>query len=231
MKINIYPVSDEFGGEYMQKCIRPASDDLPDWYKKSNSYVGDKSDKLYLPKRMSMKKCIPILDYLTTGINLYTPFTIFVEGKYPERDIWTNTERDSYAKLGMHSIEQVQLFPLPNSYDPLPRKIDFPWVIETPKGYSSIYVQPQNELYDSLLFPRGLVNTDNYHNQVNFPFFIKKDFEGTIDAGTHFMSVFFIKREKADLLYNTFESGISKIKQARAMVQNWGRYYYKNNRF
>ena len=183
------------------------------------------------PKRMSIKKCIPILEYMTTGLNLHLPFSIFVEGRYPERDIYTNVENDGIAKLGHHSIEQAQLFPIPDSYDIHPYKIDFPWMIETPNGYSSIYVQPQNELYDIMLFPRGLVNTDNYKNQVNFPFFLKKDFTGTIDAGTHFMSVFFIKREKEEFVFNEFEKGKDKILQAKSMVQNWGRHFYKNTRF
>ena len=231
MKINIYPVDPRYGGEYMNACVKPASNDIPDWYKKSNSYVGDPSDKMYQPKRMSIKKCIPVLEYMTTGLNLYLPFSIFVEGRYPERDIYTNVEHDGLAKMGHHSIDQAQLFPLPDSYDIQPHKIDFPWMIETPKGYSSIYVQPQNELYDTLLFPRGLVNTDNYKNQVNFPFFLKKDFTGTIDAGTHFMSVFFIKREKEEFVFNEFEKGREKILQAKSMVQNWGRHFYKNTRF
>jgi hypothetical protein len=231
MKVEIYPAAEEYGGKYMQSCIKPASLDLPEWYKKSNSYVGDINDKKFLEKRMTMKKCIPILDFMTTGINLYLPFSIFVYGKYPERSITDNTNHSSVCGLGHHDAGQVQRFPVDESYDPQPLKIDFPYIIKTPKEYSSIYIQPINEYYDSLMFPRALVNTDNYDNQVNFPFFIKKDFEGVIPAGTHFMSVFFVKRDPLEISMNSYEDGKSMIKQARTMVQNWGRHFYKNTRF
>lgn len=231
MKINIYPSSNEFGGEYMKRCVKPAGKDIPEWYKNSESYFGDKNDKNFLHKRMTIKKCIPVLDYLNTGINLYTPFSIFVEGNYPERVVQTNTSPESMGRLGKHFEEQVQKFPLPQSFDPTPRKIEFPYIIETPKGYSSIYVQPINEFYESLVFPRALVNTDNYSNQVNFPFFIKKDFSGTIPAETHFMSVFFIKREKEEIFYKEYEDISSRLAQTTAMVVNWGRNFYKNTRF
>lgn len=231
MKIEIYPVDEQYGGKYMETCIKPAYSELPDWYKSSNSYVGDIRDKNFLEKRMSIKKCIPVLDYMTTGINLYLPFSIFVYGKYPERSITDNVDKNNMCGLSHHTAEQVQNFPVDKSYDPQPLKIDFPYVIKTPREYSSIYIQPINEYYDSLMFPRGLVNTDNYDNQVNFPFFIKKDFEGVIPAGTHFMSVFFIKRDELEISMKDFKDGESMIKQARSMVQNWGRYFYKNTRF
>lgn len=231
MKIEIFPTHEDFGGKYMETCIKPAGSDIPDWYKNSESYFGSKNDKKFLEKRMTIKKCIPVFDYLNTGLNLYLPFSIFVNGRYPERTITTNSNYGGLCGIGDHRIEQVQNFPLSSLYDPQPRKIEFPYVIKTPKGYSSIYVQPSNQYYDSWLFPRALVNTDNYDNQVNFPFFLKKDFEGTIPAGTHFMSIFFIKRDNLEISYKKYEDGESMIKQSRAMVVNWGKYFYKNTRF
>lgn len=230
LDVNIYPTEKTYDGDYMKFCIRPAEANLPEWYKKSSSYFGDTKDKRFFDKRMTVKKCIPVFDYLSTGLNLYLPFSFYSYGSYPERIIDADTH-GTYCKLGMHDMNQVQKFPIDDSYDPLPRKIDFPYMIETPKGYSSLYIQPQNEYSETLLFPSGLVNTDNYKNQVNFPFFIKKDFTGEVPAGTHFMSVFFIKRDKINLKYKEYENGIDKISQARAMVQNWGRHFYKNTRF
>jgi hypothetical protein len=230
VKINIYPTDPSFGGDYMKFCIRKASENLPEWYKQSNSYHGDENDKRLLNRRMTMKKCMPIFDYLTNGVHLYLPFTFFVYGKYPERIVDADTSSE-YCKIGMHTPEQVQKFPLPDSYDQTARKIDFPYLIETPKGYSSVYVQPTNEYSDSLFFPRALVSTDNYKNQVNFPFFIKKDFEGEVPAGTHFMSILFVKREELELSYMDYKDGSDKIMQARAMTQNWVKHFYKNIRF
>lgn len=231
MKINIYPTDENYGGEYITRCIKPASENIPEWYKTSHSYIGDLKDKTRLHERMTMKKCIPILDLLSSGINLYLPFTIFVEGKYPERVVYCNNSENIPASISHHDEQQVQNFPLPKSFDRHPYKINFPYVIETPKGYSSLYIQPQNELYDKLFFPRALVNTDNYSNQVNFPFFVAKDFEGTIEAETHFLTVMFVKREKEEIIYNSYNSGKEKILAGAALVQSWGRGFYKKNRF
>lgn len=231
MKVNIYPVSDEFGGDYMKFCITKAELDLPEWYKKSNSYIGDQKDKTFLHKRMSIKKCIPVFDYLSYGLNLHLPFTIFAEGRYPERTVYSNTGESAYCKLGFHPQEQVQLLPISSDYDPKPFKIDFPYMIETPKGYSAIYVQPVSEMSKHAMFIPGLVNTDNYKNQVNFPFVLKKDFSGQIPVGEIFMKVFFFKREELEIDYKEYEQGASKIKQARTQVAHWGRYFYKSTRF
>lgn len=233
MKIEVYPVHENYGGAYMNTCVKLAKNNLPEWYKDSHSYFGNLEDKKFLEKRMTIKKCMPVLDYMSNGINLYLPFTIFVQGTFPERAVYVNTEHhtEHLCGLGKHSKEQLQKFPISDTYDPQPLKINFPYVIKTPKKYSSIFIQPANELSDILFFPRGLVNTDNYLNQVNLPFFIKKDFEGTIDAGSHFMSIFFIKREDIDMSYMDYEDGKNMISEARSMVANWGKHFYKNSRF
>ena len=231
MKIDIYPVDPRYGGDYMQKCVRLAESEIPEWYKKSRSYMsGGKFDVMPPHEKQTVKRCIPVFDYLTTGINLYLPFTIYVHGKYPERTFNCNTVEPDICGLGSHNINQIQDFPLPIEFDPNPKKINFPYLIKAPKGYSAIYVQPINELSDKLLFPRGLVNVDKYNTQVNFPFFIKKDFEGYINAESHFMSVFFIKREKLSLNFKEYENAKGSILQSNTMIQNWGKNFYRDNK-
>lgn len=232
MKIDIYPVDEKYGGEYMEKCIGLADSDIPEWYKKSRGYMNESKFKNLSPhEKQTIKRCIPVFDYLTTGINLYLPFTIYVNGKYPERTFNCNTVEPDICGLGGHLSEQVQDFPLPLEYDPRPKKINFPYVIKAPRGYSAIYVQPINELSDTLLFPRGLINVDKWNTQVNFPFFIKKDFEGYINAESHFMTVFFVKREKLSLNFNDHKKSNGFIEQSNTMVQNWGKNFYRDNRF
>lgn len=231
MQINVYPVSEEFGGDYMKFCVRKSENNLPDWYKMSQSYVGEKEDKTFLHKRMSIKKCMPVFDFLSYGLDLHLPFTIFGEGDYPERKVYSNAKDSPYCQLSSHPQEQAQLLPVPQDYESQPYKIDFPYMIESPRGYSAIYVQPMSEFSKNALFIPGLVNTDNYKNQVNFPFLLKKSFKGQIPAGEQFMKVFFFKRENLEVFYKEYEEGSSKIKQARTQVVNWGRYFYKSTRF
>lgn len=237
MKIEVYPVAEQFDAEYMNSCVKLAKTNMPNWFKESSSYMGDRNDKRLLYKRMTIKKCIPVFDYLSYGINLYMPFSIFVEGTYPERQIHapgfgaeSNYSLKHFCGLGEHPEEQIQKFFVPSKFERRAFKMNFPYIIKTPKGYSSIYVQPQNELYENMYFPRALVNTDSYWNQVNFPFFLSKDFEGTIDAGSHFMSIFFVKRENTELLLKDYGSGKKHFLPSREMTTNWGRHFYKKTR-
>lgn len=229
MQINIYPIDDTYGGDFMRFCIRPSVENIPAWYKNSASYLGDPKNPHKKDRRMTMKRCMPIYDYLSTGLSLYTPFSIYAEGKYPNREIYASLDDDS-CKLGYHAIGQKQQMPLDKDYDDFPRKIDFPYYIETPPGYSALYIA--SKPYDDfpLFFPNAVVQVDKYKAPVNFPFFIKKDFEGKIDSGTEFMKIFFVKREEVQFNYKTLSDSNGVIKQYRSFVGAFGAGFYKSLR-
>ena len=70
-----------------------------------------------------------------------------------------------------------------------------PWGIKTPKGYS-IFIKnlPHRESIFTIL--EGVVDTDEYHVPVNFPFVINDvNFEGLIPAGTPIAQILPFKRE------------------------------------
>ncbi len=214
----------DFAGDYANFCVRPAT--LPKWLKESSNYSGDHRDKTNLRHRMTVKKCIPVFDYFNNGINLHLPATMFLEGKYPNRNIEYPTLEPG-SLLSHHGDEQKQKMPIDSSWEDHIYKLEFPYYIETPKGYSSLYI-PARPFYDfPLLFIPALVQTDKYKNSVNFPFFASKSFSGEIEAGTHFMSIFFVKRNDVNLNYKTYEEGQKVVSAMKSMVHNWGRAFYK----
>lgn len=223
MKVNIYPVKNEYGGDFMNFCVREARHNLPQWYKESNSFVGDPKSSRAKDKSMTVKKCIPVLDFLSTGLTLHLPFTIYSTGIYPNKDISENLNEND-CKLGTHHPEQLQKFPISSEYDPYPLKIDFPFSIEAPDGYSAVFIGSNPYKDWPLYFIPGIVETDKYKNVVNFPFVIKKDFEGKIDAGTEFMKVFFIKREDLELEYK--KASEERFSQ-NILVRSFGAGFYK----
>jgi hypothetical protein len=229
MQVKVYPLSEKYGGDFMEMCVKEAKSDLPDWYKNSSPYVGSPSNQKEKDESMTMKKCTPILDYLITGLNLHLPFAIYSNGKYPNREI-SSSSSDHECKIGNHHVGQRQHLPVSDDYDPYPLKIDFPFYVEPPKGYSCLFVPAVP--YDNwpLFFPSALVQADKYKANVNYPFFVKKDFEGKIEMGTEFMKVFFIKREDFSLEYKEAKDGINKIEQHRALVSAFGSGFYKKLR-
>ena len=82
----------------------------------------------------------------------------------------------------------------------MPFKFLNPWVIETPKDYSCLFVNPLNSSKDRFIrIIDAIVDTDTYnHNQVNFPFFLKrfkKDETILLKKGEPIALVFPFKRD------------------------------------
>ena len=229
MEVNVYPLEESFGGDFMEFCIKESKAQLPSWYKESNSYTIDAKTPFEKDKHMTMKKCMPILDYLSLGLNLYTPSTIYAEGIYPNRNVFS-ASHDPAIQISGHHADQKQNMPIPEGYEPSPLKIEFPYLIETPKGYSSLFIGYNEEKDFPFLFPSALVETDKYKAPTNFPFFIRKDFQGKIDAGTLFMKVIFVKRVDIVLNYKKAKDIEGKILQHRKMVQAFGSGFYKKLR-
>lgn len=54
-------------------------------------------------------------------------------------------------------------------------KIKNPWTIITPPGYSCLFVSPLNNSDDRFTILPGIVDTDKYTLEVNFPFVVNGD--------------------------------------------------------
>lgn len=76
-------------------------------------------------------------------------------------------------------------------------KFNNPWIIETPKGYSVQFKNPANNWSNDIELIEGVVDTDNFYTQVNFPFVWTGSEIGEfiIPAGTPLIHVIPFKRE------------------------------------
>lgn len=162
----------------------PASRLVPEWYRGMPG-VKDGVETL--------KKCIPVLDALTSGYIFTLP-----------ADVWYNQESksiisNSALKLNSDHIPvQTEEVILPEEFDPQPHKWINYWHIRTPKGYSTLFIHPLNR--EDLPFKSftGIVDTDRHNLVINFPFFMKKDFDGKIPAGTPIIQAIPFKRDAWD---------------------------------
>lgn len=169
----------------------PAKKIIPDWYKNIESYInGKKIPNGEGASDATIKRCMPVFDALTAGYIIVSPVDIFVSKK--EDKFWY--EWPSESPISFHPLDQASNHPLANGQD-YPKWIN-PWSIETPKGYSCLFVPPVHRKNPFVIF-EGVVDTDSYTNNVNFPFVMTDlEFEGLIPAGTPIAQVIPFKREE-----------------------------------
>lgn len=169
---------------------RPASEFIPDWYKNMESYVGGK--KIPDGKGVTtgtVKRCMPVFDSIISGYIITLPADVFVSIKDGQQYF----EWSTFGLISFHSVEQAENHPSRKPY-PYPKFMN-PWGIKTPKGYSVLFVQPFHREAPFTILP-GIVDTDEYYSQVNFPFVINDpSFEGLIPKGTPIAQVIPFKRE------------------------------------
>ncbi len=176
---------------------QPASSFIPEWYKKLGSYMGgEKTPSGQGKSTGTIKRCMPVFDAIAGGYIIVTPTDVFISQKEAEDGTkqpyyeWPNHEL-----IAFHPIEQAPNHPDRNGHMLYPKWMN-PWGIKTPKGYSTLFVQPMHRESPFTILP-GIVDTDTYTASVNFPFVLNDvTFEGLIPAGTPIAQVIPIKRDE-----------------------------------
>ena len=199
----------------------PCKSNIPQWYKNLSH------DEVNL----TVKGCMPFLDTLTTGYILKMPV---------DYRIGHNLEINGEKKTGMrtsikfkndlancinlnydgnaeyHACSQVAGSPLLEKNKNLPiHKILNPWIIKTPPGYSTLFIPPLNNSDDRFSIIPGIVETDFFKNEINFPFVVNGDkypvIETTIKIGTPYVQLIPFKRENWKM--KIIEENKNKLKE------------------
>jgi hypothetical protein len=188
----------------------PAKLNIPEWYKNLEHTILNKT----------VKGCIPFLDTLTSGYLLKIPQDFYVRHNVDNKNEKKEKFKDSFQTYGLHdmsqllgakyvnlnsgidthSIKQVEGSPFIEKNKNLPfYKIINPWKIKTPKGYSCLFVPPLNNSDDRFSIISGIVDTDTFTNEINFPIVINGDkyptLETTIKKGTPYVQIIPFKRD------------------------------------
>jgi hypothetical protein len=199
---------------------QPARAVIPEWYKKTDSYIsGDKKPTGEGNTSATIKRCMPVFDAMTAGYILTTYVDVYVSQKEVSYADQTHYEKTGETKLltpaqikkrklvptrpwyewpsanpiQFHPIEQAPLHPAVNGA-PFPKWIN-PWSIRTPKNWSVLFIAPMHHDSVFTIMP-GIVDTDEYFAPTNFPFTLNDPaFEGLIPAGTPMVQAIPINRE------------------------------------
>jgi hypothetical protein len=172
---------------------KPASSLIPDWYKNMDSYINKEKKPLGDgTTSATIKRCMPVFDAITAGYIIESPADVWVSIK--DGTQWF--EWSNFGLIDFHPVEQAPVHPSNNNKNLMAYpKWSNPWSITTPKGYSTLFVQPFHRESVFTIMP-GIVDTDQYTPPVNFPFVINDPmFEGLIPKGTPIAQVIPFKRD------------------------------------
>lgn len=210
---------------------KPATAYIPEWYKNYSSYItGEKKPQMAgvgPTTPATVKRCMPVFDAMTAGYIIETPADIFVsqvDGKPYYQ--WAALDLISF-----HPVNQASTHPSANGLD-YP-KFTNPWSIKTPKGYSTLFVQPMHRESPFTILP-GVVDTDTYTAAVNFPFVLNDTtFEGMIPKGTPMAQVIPFKRDEWNSQLGTqvdYENQLNIARNLATMFFDKYRNFYRSKK-
>ena len=188
----------------------PIKLNIPEWYKKLDHTIFNRT----------VKGCMPFLDTLTSGYLLKVPQDFNVRHNVDNKNENGSIFKDSFQTYGLHDqsqllnaksinlnsgfdihpIKQLEGSPFIEKNKKLPfYKILNPWKIKTPNGYSCLFVSPLNNSDDRFSIIPGIVDTDTFPNEINFPIILNGDkypmLETTIKKGTPYVQIIPFKRD------------------------------------
>ena len=167
---------------------------LPDWFRKLPPI--DKTRLTHSDNGITVKRCMPFLDAMTTGWIIPLAATVRLEVKDDGKTLDAGWEFDK-VMVSNHHAYQVAGNPL----EPRPPcKFHNYWSIRTPPGWSSLFLPPLNRPAQPFECVAGIVDTDTYAAHIHFPFFATApDGLYVIEKETPLVQVIPVRREGAAL--------------------------------
>lgn len=209
---------------------RPATEFLPEWYKRTPEYVTGERKIVNGNTPHSVKKCIPVFDALTSGYII--PTYVDVQVTHRNGLPWYEWPPIN-GVISFHPVDQAPLHPGKNGV-PYPKWLN-PWAIKTPPGYSCLFIPPMHNPNGIFTILPGVVDTDTYAAPVNFPFVMDDvAWEGLIPAGTPMVQVIPFRRDKFKMTLGTDRDEQNRVTRKLRSVffnsykrQFWSRKEYR----
>lgn len=172
----------------------PAGKYLPEWFK----HIPARSDRTRDGKgkfMMNAKKCLPMLDAMQVGFIIPMPIDQHLRVNHDCSQIVLSPTSTLFGKAAeFHDTEQVG--GVSELFRSKPIKFINPWVVKTPPGWSTLFIPPINHFDPRFICLGGLVDTDTYRKQINFPArWLQPNYDGTIESGTPLVVAIPIKRQ------------------------------------
>lgn len=147
----------------------PAGRHAPNWLRAMSGAIGKGHGLTALGRSFrtasTIKRCPGVVDSLQTGyvIPLWADFHVRYDSTRSELE-WSSPS--PWARVSLHKPEQFEGTPLADLANPytMIAKLESPWRIKAPKGYSTYFVDPvyHRDRSDFLVLP-GIVDHDTFH--------------------------------------------------------------------
>lgn len=170
---------------------KPAAKYVADWFKKIPPTLDERDS--FGARSLSAKKCMPMLDAMMLGyvIPLQADLHVITNDEGTQIEV---TNPPGMKICEFHNIKQLGEQTAPG-FPTSPIKFINHWVIKTKPGYSTMVLPLVNSFDKDFTCLSGLVDTDKYPKEINFPaIWHTPNFDGIVPAGTPLVVVFPIKR-------------------------------------
>jgi hypothetical protein len=192
---------------------------VPEWYKKAELSFDVVNPSGLITKSSGLRSCVPFLEAMTSGYCLVTPvdieFSLDKNGKL--RADWDSSTPS--APIDVRDNASGRTIPRPDGYSDVHYVWSSQWGWKVPRGYSVLVTHPLNHFELPFITMSAVVDSDTLFTHGNIPFFLKKDFIGTIPAGTPVAQLIPIKRAKWLHIHSPF-TAIKTRKQGSMLNSN-----------
>jgi hypothetical protein len=188
----------------------PAQKNLPEWYRSMPQYYPDHEgkSKINISNRLvntTARNCTPMFDVMTSGYILPLWSDVLVDRNHLGQPIinW----RCSMPVFELHGSDGITGVPSPPGYSKEVFKYLSPWYFKTPKGYSTLIMNPPLSGDSTFQVVPAIVDTDKNNTELIFPLWINKDFTGIIKKGTPVAQIIPFKRDEWKSEFDFFPEG------------------------
>ena len=214
--------------------IDKATTAIPSWYRDlaphtegtshSMSGLDPINDRGSDGSDVSTKLCVPYLDAMTMGYvyKLTEDVEVSLSAAGTPTLKWKK-------RSNLLDIRHVVDSSIPSDCHPIQFGIRMHAYYQTPEGYSTLICHPFNRFDLPFQVPAGLVDSDIWGLAIFVPFYLKRDFIGTIPKGTPMFQMIPVKRDewelKLDSSRESYEEHTIKEEKRRTRITA----YYKQD--
>lgn len=199
---------------------------IPDWFKRLAPVERDTISPNNTA--LTVKRCMPFLDAMTAGwiIPLAATIRFEISENGTKIDCGWDFDKVMVSPHGTAQVTGHPRLPMP------PMKFHNHWTIETPPGWSCLFVQPLNRPHPMFEIASGIVDTDMYRANIHFPFFATpNDGVYVVEKGTPIAQVIPFRRDASALLMDATimaetvaqEADRERIRRATSTGSGWYR--------
>lgn len=184
---------------------------MPEWFKTTSQYAAPFDKNLSIAAKElneqqtdhygTVKKCMPVTDYMTSGYILRNFIDISITREWPTNEENVHILTKHSAKVDPIAFHSPNQMPIPG-IDPTSFIYKFSgfWTVRTPPGYSCLFYQPQYFFEKRFTVLPAIVDTDVFEEPISFPFIWndktrnRQDYE--LEAGLPIVCAFPFKRDE-----------------------------------